>query len=166
MSGNTEGRGNRTACVSFAKLLWLNLSLLWILLKTQKLIGGKKGIQQRGSCALLGTEKAHTVPHSRDGAALSLLFLRVFQRVCGRLWRGGAHNSAQSPCPLPSILWVKKGSAGFWRGKSRALHTINPLARSLPHLGTDHRGTQGFTLSVTHTDWHKKELLGLFRAGV
>lgn len=135
--------------------------------KDTKALRKEKGDWVRGAHVLSWGLRMPTQPSTAGaGVALSLLFLRVFQRVSGRLWRGGAHNSAQSPCPFLSILWVKKGSAGFWRGKGRALHTINPLARSLPHLGTDHRGTRGFMLSVTHTDWHKKELLGLFRAGV
>lgn len=43
--------------VCFAKLLWWNLSLFWI---PQRYIEGEKGIQWRGSCALLGTEEPHT----------------------------------------------------------------------------------------------------------
>lgn len=112
-------------------------------------------------------------PHSRSGASIAcsrLLFLRVFRQVSGRFWRGGAHNLAQSLCPRQPLpfrsLW-KWGSAGFSRGKKESTERYRSLG-SFPrtHLGTHHGGRCRFTLSVIHTDWHKRKLLGLFRARV
>lgn len=137
--------------MSFAKLLWLNLSLSWILLGH---IEKKKGIQWRGSGALLGTEDPPHIPPAGAGAALSLLLLRVLHQVPGRLWRGGAHSSAQFP--FLSILG-KKGQCRFWKGKSRALHR---QCLGSPPATSGHRSHPG------DTDWDKNKLLGLFRAVV
>lgn len=131
MSGNPEGGGNwKKKPVSFAKLLWWNLSLFWILLETH---WRGKGDSEEGLMCSAGDWGAPHISSAGAGVALSLFLLRVFQQVPGRLWRGEAHNSAQSPCPFPSILWVKKGSAGFGKGKKqRALHSISALAPSFP----------------------------------
>lgn len=117
-----------------------------------------------GSCALLGTEDP-THPPAGAGAALSLLFLRVSQQVPGRLWRGGAHNSAQPPLSLSFHSLGKTGLGRFWKGQkqSSAQHqSLGSLPLTRGHRSPWHTGIWG----IRDTDWHKKESLGLVRAAV
>lgn len=79
--------------MSFAKLLYLSLFLLWILLKAQKLTEGKNGIQWRSTCALLGTEDpAH---HPESELELKTPMISVFP----------SPSHSELLCPCPSLHW-------------------------------------------------------------
>lgn len=150
MSGNTEGGGNWKACV-FCKTVVVEFVIVLDLFRTY-------WKEKRDSVEGLRCSPGHWgpphIPPAGAGAALSLLLLRVLHQVPGRLWRGGAHSSAQFP--FLSILG-KKGQCRFWKGKSRALHR---QCLGSPPATSGHRSHPG------DTDWDKNKLLGLFRAVV
>lgn len=101
-------------------------------------IEGKKGFSG-GAQVLSWALRTPTHPPAGAGVALSLPFLRGLHQVPGRLWRGGAHNSAQFP--FLSILG-EKGQCRIWKGKSRALHS---QSLGSPPATSGHRSPWGHT---------------------
>lgn len=128
MSGNTEGGGKQKKACIFCKIIVVESVI--VLDPSRDTLKGKRGFSGGDHVELSWGLRTPGHPPAGAGAALSLLFLRVFQHVPV----AGEDTIQQGPQSLSFHSLGRRGRAGFGRGKSRAVHSINPLAGSLPHL--------------------------------